>query len=226
MKSLFNEAYNEIMAGTRLDEIKMSRVWNYVQDDNYSFGVVSAFRGTNDLEKNEQLSDQLENDIKKLGKGYVRMNGGFVETDNGRTKEVREKSFLIIDKTDNAGFKQQIIELGRNYEQDSVLYKDSEGFYEIATSTRNNHKVGQEINSYMVKAGKDNLTFAKNLIKHYFSELIYGPNHGKKFLFQQVNDSIDENKFILQEYKPIEHNPRWLAVARGETSKWITITED
>ena len=238
MKSLFDEFYNEMMARTRLDEIKMSLVWEYVQDDSYIFAVVSACRGENETMKNDMLSDKLENDIKKLGHGYVKMNGGFVEDKDGVGKEVKEQSFLVTAKsgTDDEKFKNSMIMLGKKYNQDSILYKDGRGFYEISTSTRNGHTVGQILNTYESHAGKDNLTMAKKLISKYFSELLYGPHHGRKFLFQQkekktsTNDvktdsGIAESKFILQEYVPIKHNPRWLAVARGEKSKWITIVE-
>ena len=45
---------------TPLIEAKLSRVFQYVEDDTKDFGIVSAFRGENSREDNKKLHDDLK----------------------------------------------------------------------------------------------------------------------------------------------------------------------
>lgn len=233
----FKDRCEKLLNESRLDEVKLSRIWEYVTDPDMIFGVVSAFRGSYSTGKNMEKSEQLEDDIKDMGHGFVKMSGGFVETDDNNMKtEVRERSFLIskpvpedIDDKDRKAmvdkFTDEIIALGRKYDQDTVLLKDMQGFYEISTNMRSGRSVGQIVNRY-VTDGHNAISMAKEIIEKYFSELLYGPHHGRKFVFKQdKSGKVTESIFELKEYVPVNFNPRWLEAARGNVGRWINILE-
>ena len=61
---------------TPLIEAKLSRVFQYVEDDSKDFGIVSAFRGENSREDNKKLHDDLKKRVRDMGYGYIEMKGG------------------------------------------------------------------------------------------------------------------------------------------------------
>jgi hypothetical protein len=92
-------------AETPLVEAKLSRVFQYVEDDSKDFGIVSAFRD--------------------MGYGYIEMKGGYQEEGG----VVEELSLLIPNIK-----KEEIVKLGRHYKQHSVMYKNDQDFYYIGTN--------------------------------------------------------------------------------------------
>ena len=62
-----------------LVEVKLSRVFQYVEDDTKDFGIVSAFRGENSREDNKKLHDDLKKRVRDMGYGYIEMKGGYQE---------------------------------------------------------------------------------------------------------------------------------------------------
>lgn len=151
-------------------ETKLSRIWKFISDENYSFGIISAFRGENSPKENERLSDELLADIRK-NYGYIPLKGGFVESE----KEVIEKSFLVPKITES-----DLVRLGIKYDQYSVIYKDKNSFVEIGTNSDSG------INTILNRFSSDKrngMTFAKELVKKYFSSLLFGPHMNRKFNF-------------------------------------------
>ena len=113
------------------------------------------------------------------------MRGGYKE-EEGFTLE---KSLFITGIS-----KKKAIDIGMNFDQYSVLYKDKKEFIEI--DTNKNSGIGKIINSFKFKSGKDNLALAKEAIKDFFSSLLKGSHKGKKFIFK------------LQERKEYNHIER------------------
>ena len=151
-----------------LKESSLSRIWQFIEADKYSFGVMSAFRMENTSPENLQLHKELKIQIREMGYGYIELKGGFTE-DGVFTSETS----LFIPKIN----KKQMLELGKQYNQFSVIHKDRTGFYEYAPT-------GKALSKFKHGSGKDNLDFAKELLKSYFSSLKKGSHKGKKFLFK------------------------------------------
>ncbi len=89
-------------------------------------------------------------------------------------------------------------------DQYSVIFKDKNEFIEIGTS-RDSNNVGEILKSFKQKSGyqadgkpnnfsddKNNLSFAKELIKSFFPSLSKGSHAGGKFVFslKEENYSI------------------------------------
>lgn len=149
----FNESvYNN----AQLNETKPSR-FNKHLDNPQSFANISAERSLinspfKDLEDksfaymklkewNNKRTKRLEKLLKGMGlNGYFKTKGGYVEIGETPNISSEEKSFFIPNIT-----KEQAIELGSKFDQDSVLFKDkndSKGYY-YYTNTSDGHKIGE-----------------------------------------------------------------------------------
>ena len=160
-----------------LNEIKIGRVWKLVQDPKYDFGVVSAEREEYSPEENEARWGQLYKEIHGRY-GYVHLLGGQWKKIAGEEKEVTEPSFLVHGIT-----KKDLIKMGLDYEQDSVLYKNKDGFEILSTSPASPTSIGTVLGEFKFGEDGDTLTFAVDAIKSYYSRLKYGKHKNKKFSF-------------------------------------------
>ena len=158
---------------TPLVEAKLSRVFQYVEDDKRDFGIVSAYRGEKTREENLKLHDELKAQVRKMGYGYIELRGGYRE-ESGNV--VEELSLLVpnVKKT-------EIVQLGRQYEQHSVMYKNQEDFYYIGTNEASG--IGKVMMRFRKGEGQNNLELAKHKVIDFFSQIKKGPHSDKKFVF-------------------------------------------
>jgi len=188
-----------------ITESGLSRIWQFIEEDR-SFGTISAFRHEYSNKENLERHKQLKIDIRKLGYGYVELNGGFNE--DGHI--VSELSCFIPNIS-----KKQIIELGVKYEQYSVLYKDKNEFVEVGT---NKHAgIGSIKNHFLFKSSSKNLSLDKNSTKEFFSSLVKGSHRGRNFVFN-TNESFLNEKITLS-FNEIAYSHKKL----GEDENWIRI---
>lgn len=153
-----------------LKESSLSRIWTFVEKDKYSFGILSAFRDDYDKKGNMERHKQLKKEVRDRGYGYIEMDGAYPE--GGKT--AKEKSLFIPNIS-----KKDIIDLGIQYEQDSVMYKDAKGFVYIGTNEYTG--VGKVLSTFAHKSGRGNIVKG---LDDLFSALTKGSDKGKKFLFQ------------------------------------------
>ena len=161
-----------------INESSLSRIWQFVEDNKKQFAVISASRKLNSDEENEKNYIELIKDIRDLGYGYIKMRGGYKE----KTGFVREKSLFVPNIK-----KSEIIELGRKYNQDSILFKDVNKFVEIGTNKETG--IGKILMNFKKQSNVDNLNLAKDAIKKFFSSLLKGNHKGKKFVFNLQEES-------------------------------------
>lgn len=152
-----------------INESSLSRIWQFVEDKNKQFGVMSAFRGDLSSRENEERHKELKDAVREMGYGFVELKGGYEE----EVGIVEEKSLFIPNIS-----KKEIIELGKRYNQDSVIFKDSREFSIIGTNKFTG--IGKVIANFRFSAGRENLVSG---MKDLFSALAKGSHKGKKFLF-------------------------------------------
>lgn len=151
------------------EEISPSRLWQYIQSDRINFAIISAERNERTAKENQNATNSLKNDIKKLGYHYTPMKGGYVEVGNNGDKTAidGEDSFLIANiKKDEA------ISLGAKYKQDTILYKDAKNktFQYIYTNERAG-KIGEPDMSFKSQQGKENMSVSSNNDIEYYSRM-------------------------------------------------------
>lgn len=164
-----------------LVEAKLSRVFQYVEDDNKDFGIVSAFRGSNSDKENKARHEELKKTIRQMGYGFIELRGGY----KGDEGYVEELSLLIPNIT-----KKGIVDLGRQFQQHSVMYKNDQDFYYIGTNEEAG--VGKVLMRFKKGEGQDNLELAKHKVVDFFSQLKKGAHADKKFVFNVKPDTAKQ----------------------------------
>ena len=115
----------------QIHEASLKRVMSHVSGKTAtSFGIVTSFRGG--LTKKENLANnkKLGNMIRSFGYGFFKLDGHWLECNDDSIEykdcpdsektEVREPSYFIPNIT-----RDHIIQLGKKFNQDSVVYKGS-----------------------------------------------------------------------------------------------------
>jgi hypothetical protein len=165
-----------------LVEAKLSRVFQYVEDDKKDFGIVSAFRGVNSDKENKARHEELKKMVRQMGYGFIELRGGY----KGDEGYVEELSLLIPNIT-----KKGIVDLGRKFEQHSVMYKNDQDFYYIGTNEEAG--VGKVLMRFKKGEGQNNLELAKHKVIDFFSSLKKGSHSDTKFVFN-VKDETPQQK--------------------------------
>ena len=100
---------------------------------NRNCAILTAWRGSYTKAENNRRNQELQNSLRNLGYGVIRVKGCYAEV--GRPVE-KENSFLVFDLDDTPDFKDKIFEQSELYEQDCFLYKplDEEVAYLIGTN--------------------------------------------------------------------------------------------
>ena len=179
-------------------ESSLSRVWQHVTKPKSTFGVISPFRKENSKKENEDNYIELKKIVRDMGYGYIEMKGGYKEEEGF----VNERSLLIPNIK-----RKEIVDLGKQYDQWSVLFKDEKQFVELGSKPASG--IDKVLQTFV--KGDDNMTFAKDAIKDFFSSLFKGSHKGKKFLFKL--QELEENSFNKSAY-------------HKDDLRWITIWED
>ncbi len=116
-----------------LNEASLGRIYQHVVSNPKmkNWGVVTASRGELTPAENKQRNKELENDLRKLGYGFVHVDGMWQECRQPNTEykdcpddmkvPTEEKSLFIPNIS-----KEHIQSLGKKYQQDSVLFADEE----------------------------------------------------------------------------------------------------
>jgi len=183
-------------AHRKIAESSLSRIWQHVEDDNRSFGVLSPYRADLQSYENEENYAELKRIVRQeMGYGYIELRGGYKEN-HGDVEMVTEEESLFIPNISRS----EIIELGQRYNQDSVIHKDRNSFAIVSTSDRTGG-VGSILVDFKKGAGRDNIDLAKEAVKEFFSALLKGSHRGRKFVFtveEQIHrSSID--RYYLKE---------------------------
>jgi len=181
-----------------INEASLSRIWQFVEEDKYHFGIVSAFRiGLSD-KKNKELHSELKKNVRSLGYGYIEMKGGY----KGKT----ELSLFLgdVDKKD-------IIKFGVDNEQETVIYKNETEFVYIGTNK--DIGIGKVVKRFKFKSGKDNIVLAKKLVKEYYSQLLKGSHREKKFAFTiQERDGDSFFKVVMRSHGDPLGDRKWYTI--------------
>lgn len=114
-----------------LDEVSLGRAYQHVVDKKSpSWGIVTAHRAVYSKKENEARNKQLEQDVRKMGYGFFKMEGHWQECQDpnidykdcpkDQLKDAKETPLFI------PGIKEhEIAALCKKYDQDSVVYGDT-----------------------------------------------------------------------------------------------------
>jgi hypothetical protein len=106
-----------------LTESSLSRLLSH--RTNYDTGCITAFRYNIPKKKALELNAQLEKELQSMGYGTVHVTGFYKEQE--MEKASKEQSLFVFDKEKTGNLHQDLMNLGRKYGQESILFKPKDG---------------------------------------------------------------------------------------------------
>ena len=182
---------------TYLAESSLSRIMHHIEKTE-NFGVISPFRKGIGDEKNLDRYKELCALVRKMGYGFIELKGGYQE----ESGFINEKSLFIPDIK-----KKEMMELGKKYDQHSVIIKDKQAFAMIGTNK--GAGIGKVLDKFEIRRQPNPVISVDDvgtIFKDFFSRLLKGSHAGKKFLFR-VQEKVETSMYY---YK--KHGPEWLTI--------------
>ena len=172
----------------KLDEASLGRVLQHVQGKKNvkNWGMMTAYRYANTPNQNKTLNKKLEGELRKMGHGFFKVEGHWVECQDGNLSYEDCPKNLLKDAIEESLFVpnisvKEIHKLGKKYGQDAVIFGGEQ--------TKGNATL-------IFKDGKvENIgKFSPNKIQQAYSKL----KGGKTFVFnpEEPKVSDDETKLI------------------------------
>tara|TARA_R100001015_G_C4622402_1_gene179829 strand:+ start:184 stop:756 length:573 start_codon:yes stop_codon:yes gene_type:complete len=182
MKELLKE-WNKFL----LSESGLSRVWGHIQENESA--IISAFRNEYSKKENYERSRKLKAQLFSQGYGVTKVKGSYVENfDTPEAIEVVEQSLFVSNRYEDSEFKNNISNLGKEYEQDSVLFIPKGGKNAFLYGTREGNDfppLDQAIEVGNVKMGEES---------EFMSRV-----SGRPFIFKEE----------LETYENLSKNSKW-----------------
>ena len=182
-----------------LKESSLSRIWE--QTKLHESGTITAFRYARDcgqgkiFTKNENMKNntKLKAKLLMLGYGVTAIDGVYVENYGSKNaREVKEKSFIVIDIKDAGNLRKDLIKLGGEFEQDSITYQNmNQKYVLISTNTCPEGYPGKGKVGVVLKLGKS--MFGKD--GEFHSKI-----NGRPFVFESVDSPMQK----LIDFPPTE----------------------
>ncbi len=193
-------------------ESKFGRIWQHIEDPKSTFAMISASRDDNSDDENAVLTSRLKDILVSiLSLGYIEMQGGYVETnEDGEKIDVFETSLFIPHI-----LKEDAIELGTYFKQESILFKDKEELAYITTYSKDKTEIGTVEKRFKSQAGNENFSVSVQAVEKYFSAL-----NKKKFAFNEKESIVESIKI----YERTPHDNFVMMHSRGNPG-WDRWTE-
>lgn len=117
------------MRAQELMESGLSRIYRSIKKHDY--GIITAYRyapecGTGEpytYEQNQKRNANLLAKLRARGYGVTSIKGSYIENyGSENAREVGENSFFVVDIQDSGNLRDDILKLGEEFEQDSVIF--------------------------------------------------------------------------------------------------------
>ncbi len=179
----------EINTNDSFNESSLARLYKHHKE--HDSGTISAYRGENTKEENQENNKKLKNYLLANGYSVTQIQGTYEETDSkGNKKVVKEMSFIVIDINDTGKLKKVLTTAGKRFKQEAITFSTKSGdYYLIMCFTGEEFKLGSPM------FGKDGKIISKISGRPFiFTECEEIDNH-------TYNDTLDAyNPLILRYY--------------------------
>lgn len=159
-----------------IKESSLSRIVNYIQK--YDSGTITAFRDMYSRKENRQRNKSLLSKLLSKGYGVTSVQGVYIENyGKPNAVEVGESVFFVADLKNKGNLKKNLIELGEEFNQDSIMYiyKGGKKGSELIGTNQTGYPGYSHIKKFPIfKTGKDNNEFLTKISGRpfYFKENI------------------------------------------------------
>ena len=172
---------------------KLGTILQHLQDDN-SLAIVSPFRTENSTQENNKLLRELKAKVRSMNLGFSELKSKWVEIDPSSNEQISsDERALMIYGISLA----KAMELGTQYKQSSIIYKDAAKCAEICTmpfidANKKKHNIGKVVRTFSMKS---NTPLNLNDAKEIFASHLSGP----------VSKAVKSNRpFTLKEVCIVE----------------------
>ena len=179
---------------TFIAESSLSRIMTHINKTE-NFGVMSPFRKEFSDKENLNRYKELKEVVREKGFGFIELKGGYQEEEGF----VNEKSLFIPNIK-----RKDMLELGKKYDQHSVIVKNKNSFAMIGTNR--NAGIGKVLDKFDVGGRSISVDDIGDKFKDFFSHLLKGSHAGKKFLFK-MQEKIETSMYYYKKY-----GPQWVTV--------------
>ena len=179
-------------------ETKTSRIYHHITNSN-NWAIVSPYRSEYSQTENEQRMTKLKLDVRKLNYGFIQFVSRWVE--NGEAFD--EESLLIPKMTEN-----DAIELGKKYEQSSVIVCSDGNAREICTTPFETYNSGDIVRTFNLTGDKPlNIKDAEEIFAKRKGGPVSKPKRGKAkpFTLKEVYEcnlpkasTFNSNKYLVK----------------------------
>lgn len=175
---------------TELLETTFARLEKHLQERNVAF--ISACRDDNTPEQNNELTKALEDDLKQMAYGFIKVKGGYIEKHNGVDVPVEEKTFVVIDN--NKEDTPWIPHTKRNFLRDMVLLANKYNQQEVLIKEKNQPARYYDKDANITREFKE---ISKDNIEKYYTRL---RNTKFKFIEAEENEENENYWYKSQAY--------------------------
>lgn len=137
VKSEFTRRLNEGVAGHRLTETSLSRVWKFWKER--PFAILTAWRSDKTTEENRRNLHQLKDRLRARGYGYVPLLGRWKDPADPDAPVTEEPSLFVPAREGGEGpegLRALALQLAQEYNQDGIVWADGEKAYIIDTKEK------------------------------------------------------------------------------------------
>lgn len=112
-----------------LNESSLSRLRQHMLE--HDSGTITAFRSAEDCGRGEKITKKqnrarnkvLLANLRKEGYSITKVKGSYIENYGTKNaEEIGEEVFFVVDINDKGNLKSKLVELGEEFEQDSVMF--------------------------------------------------------------------------------------------------------
>ena len=158
-----------------IQEKGLSRILTHIEA--HDTGSITAYRYQFSKRENQQRNKSLQAKLASLGYGITSVRGTYIE-DYGtpEAKEVGEHTFFVVDLTNRGRLRDDLIRLGQEFDQDSILFIPKGGVASelIGTNETGYPGLGNSLKLPVLKFGDDGNEFLTRVAGRpfYFTESI------------------------------------------------------
>jgi hypothetical protein len=200
----------------KLKESSLSRIISkFTQHDT---GCITAFRDKYSLKENKARNFSLKQKLFNKGYGITEVDGGYIENfGESNATEVSESTLFVEDLKDKCKLKKDLIELGEEFDQDSIM------FIPKVEELKQIGKSGLNVSSYIIGTKDDPNMFFK-YHKEYKQPFLKLGKEDYQFLTRVGNRPFyfkESVSFLLKEVsKPAGSNSGRYGHSLGAKEHW------
>ena len=193
---MFQEYIDQIKKALKEDSLGHT-IDQLMNKDDVNVCFITAYKYNRPEEENAKLNEELYKDLRRLGYGLSKSMGGYKYKDDDAKDQIgHEPSFKVAARNNSEEFKEDMLALGRKYDQESILLKlpgEDAAYYLSATG-----EIDSKFNTIKHANPQDPSTF-----EYGYTQLAKDIKKNPTRAFQYDNVTEESFKLTEEEYNEL-----------------------